>query len=403
MMSTNNLLSPASGKPIISPTQDIVLGLYTLTREEPYALGEGKIFANADEIRAAYEAGAVSLNARIYCQIENKKELTTAGRVLVRAMIPEEVPFKLVNKELDKKSLAKLVETSFKVAGQKKTVLMSDRLKNLGFEFATRFGVSIAMKDMAIPDSKAELLASARKEVKDIESQYAEGIITDGERYNKVVDIWTGIRDRIAKDMMAGLATQEFHSQPGFRTESSPDRKGEPVKTKSFNTVFMMADSGARGSNAQISQLAGMRGLMAKPSGDIIETPIISNFREGLTVLEYFISTHGARKGLADTALKTANAGYLTRRLVDVAQDSVIREFDCGTLEGLETEALMEGAEVVESLSERILGRIALFDIKDPVYQKSDRQSRRRIYRRSDREDRSGWLNKDDHPLALNL
>lgn len=370
MMSTNNLLSPASGKPIISATQDIVLGLYCMTREEPYALGEGKIFADFDEVRTAYEAGAVSLNARVYCRIDGKKEITTCGRVLVRSVVPEEVPFSFVNKEMDKKSLAKLVEVSFLKAGQKKTVLMADRLKNLGFEFATRFGVSIAMNDMAIPATKGALLDSAKKEVKEIEAQYGEGIITDGERYNKVVDIWTNLSDRIAKDMMGGLGTQEFSPKPTSKLNAFPDRKGEVVKAKSFNTIFMMADSGARGSNQQIRQLAGMRGLMAKPSGEIIETPILSNFREGLTVLEYFISTHGARKGLADTALKTANAGYLTRRLVDVAQDSVVSELDCGTLEGIEMEALVESGEVIEPLGERLLGRVALFDVKDPVSKK---------------------------------
>ncbi len=369
MMSTNNLLSPANGKPIISPTQDIVLGLYCMTREEPYARGEGKSFLNSDELRLAYEQGVVSLNSRVFCRINEKREATTAGRILVLSAVPEEVPFSYVNKEMDKKGLAKLVEVSFKVAGQKKTVLMADRLKNMGFEFATKFGMSIAMKDMVIPETKTNLLTASKKEVKEIESQYAEGIITDGERYNKVVDIWTNLSDRIAKDMMANLGLQEFRSKPDSRNVFE-DRKGEPVKSKSFNTIFMMADSGARGSNAQIRQLAGMRGLMAKPSGEIIETPIISNFREGLTVLEYFISTHGARKGLADTALKTANAGYLTRRLVDVAQDSVVTEVDCGTLEGIEMEALVEGGEVIESLGERILGRTALFDVKDPVSKK---------------------------------
>jgi DNA-directed RNA polymerase subunit beta' len=371
MMSTNNLLSPANGKPVISATQDIVLGLYSMTREEPYGRGEGKIFSNADEVRLAYEVGAVGLNSRIYCRINGKKEATTVGRVMVQSVVPEEVPFQYVNQELDKKTLARLVEICFKFAGQKKTVLMADRLKNLGFEFATKFGMSIAMKDMTIPSTKVNLLSEAKKEVKEIESQYAEGIITDGERYNKVIDIWTNLSDRIAKDMMANLGVQEFTARPESKKDAFADRKGgEPVKAKSFNTIFMMADSGARGSNQQIRQLAGMRGLMAKPSGEIIETPIISNFREGLTVLEYFISTHGARKGLADTALKTANAGYLTRRLVDVAQDSVIRDFDCGTLEGIEMEALVEGGEVIEPLGERILGRIALVDIKDPVSKK---------------------------------
>ncbi len=371
MMSTNNLLSPASGKPIISPTQDIVLGLYTMTREEPYGLGEGKLFLNADEVRVAYEQGGLGLNSRIFCRIDGKREITTAGRAIVRSVVPEEVPFSYVNKELDKKALAHLVEIAFKKAGQKKTVLMADRLKNLGYEFSTKFGMSISMSDIVIPESKVKFLADAKKEIKEIESQYAEGIITDGERYNKVIDIWTSLSDKIAKDMMANLGVQEFKPQAPVRDERFPDRKGDTVKGKSFNTIFMMADSGARGSNQQIRQLAGMRGLMAKPSGEIIETPIISNFREGLTVLEYFISTHGARKGLADTALKTANAGYLTRRLVDVAQDSVIREFDCGTLEGIEAESLVESGEIIEPLSERLLGRMALHDVKDPVTKKT--------------------------------
>lgn len=370
MMSTNNLLSPASGKPIISPTQDIVLGLYCLTREEPYGKGEGKIFVDSDEVRTAYEAGAVGLNSRVYCRVNGKRIVTTAGRAIVQSVVPDEVPHEYWNRELDKKSLAKLVETSFKKAGQKKTVIMSDRLKNLGFEFATRYGISIAMKDMSIPETKQGLLGSAKKEIKDIEAQYAEGIITDGERYNKVVDIWTNLSDRISKDMMKGLGEQEFKARIDSKSHAFSDRKGEAIKSKSFNTIYMMADSGARGSTAQIRQLAGMRGLMAKPSGDIIETPILSNFREGLTVLEYFISTHGARKGLADTALKTANAGYLTRRLVDVAQDSVVSIPDCGTLEGIEMTALVEGGEVIEPLGERVLGRCALFDIKDPVSKK---------------------------------
>lgn len=367
MMSTNNLLSPASGKPIISPTQDIVLGLYCMTREEPYAKGEGKFFSSFDEVRMAYEQGDLDLNARVFCRIAGKKEVTTAGRALVRSCVPDEVPFELSNRTMDKKSLAQLFEITFKKAGQKKTVLMADRLKNLGFEYATRFGASIAMKDMVIPTSKKSLLEVAKNEVKEIEKQYAEGIITDGERYNKVVDIWTSLSDKISQDMMANLGVQEFKPRPDSKLNAFEDRSGKPVREKSFNSVFMMADSGARGSNQQIRQLAGMRGLMAKPSGEIIETPILSNFREGLTMLEYFISTHGARKGLADTALKTANAGYLTRRLVDVSQDSVIREPDCGTLEGIELEPRVEGGEIVETLAERALGRVALFDIKDPV------------------------------------
>ncbi|TVQ80285.1 MAG: DNA-directed RNA polymerase subunit beta' [Bradymonadales bacterium] len=367
MMSTNNLLSPASGRPVIGPTQDIVLGLYCMTRERPYGKGEGKLFVDPDEVRAAYENGQIGLNTRIFCRIGEKREVTTAGRILVKAAVPDELPFHLVNKTLDKKAIGKIFEAAFKYAGQKKTVLMADRLKNLGFEFATRFGASIAMKDMEIPDSKQKLLEASKEEVKEIESQYAEGIITDGERYNKVIDIWTNLSDKISQDMVSTLGVETFEPGPDTKTGIFPDREGKPVRDKSFNNIFMMADSGARGSNQQIRQLAGMRGLMAKPSGDIIETPIVSNFREGLNMLEYFISTHGARKGLADTALKTANAGYLTRRLVDVCQDGVILEDDCGTLEGIEVEARVEGGEVVEALSERVLGRIALFDVKDPV------------------------------------
>jgi len=367
MMSTNNLLSPASGRPVIGPTQDIVLGLYCMTRERPYAKGEGKLFVDADEVRAAYERGDLHLNARIFCRNGDKREVTTAGRVLVRAVVPDEVPFHLVNKTIDKKSIGKIFESAFKFAGQKKTVLMADRLKNLGFEFATRFGASIAMDDMEIPDSKSKLLEAAKEEVKEIETQYAEGIITDGERYNKVIDIWTNLSDKISQDMVATLGVETFEPRSDSKLNVFPDRAGKPVRDKSFNNIFMMADSGARGSNQQIRQLAGMRGLMAKPSGDIIETPIVANFREGLNMLEYFISTHGARKGLADTALKTANAGYLTRRLVDVCQDSVVLEDDCGTLEGVEIESRVEGGEIVEALSERILGRIALFDVKDPI------------------------------------
>jgi DNA-directed RNA polymerase subunit beta' len=367
MMSTNNLLSPASGRPVIVPSQDIVLGLYCMTRERPYGKGEGKIFSDPDEVRMAYEDNAIHLNTRIFCRINGKREVTTVGRILVKAAIPDEVPFSLVNKSLDKKAIGKIFEAAFKHAGQKKTVLMADRLKNLGFEFATKVGSSIAMVDMEIPESKTRLLDGAKEEVKEIESQYSEGIITDGERYNKVIDIWTNLSDKISQDMVARLGVENFTPRSDSRTDIFPDRDGKPVREKSFNNIFMMADSGARGSNQQIRQLAGMRGLMAKPSGDIIETPIVANFREGLNMLEYFISTHGARKGLADTALKTANAGYLTRRLVDVCQDSIVLEYDCGTLEGVEIDSRVEGGEIVEALSERVLGRSALFDVKDPI------------------------------------
>jgi len=367
MMSTNNLLSPASGKPVIVPTQDIVLGLYCMTRERPYAKGEGKLFLSADEVRIAYESGAVDLNAKIYFRLGVKKVATTAGRVLIKSVVPDEVDFNLFNRALDKKTIGKLFSTCFKYAGQKKTVLMADRLKNMGFEFATRFGASIAMADMLIPASKPALLNKAKEDVKEIQNQYSEGIITDGERSNKVIDIWTSLSDKLSSEMMANLGVQEFKPRKDSKTNAFADRDGKTVRDKSFNNIFMMADSGARGSIQQIRQLAGMRGLMAKPSGEIIETPIVANFREGLNMLEYFISTHGARKGLADTALKTANAGYLTRRLVDVCQDSVIREFDCGTLEGLDVEARVEGGEILEPLIDRVLGRVAMFEVRDPI------------------------------------
>lgn len=367
MMSTNNLLSPANGKPVIVPTQDIVLGLYCMTRERPYAKGEGKIFSTPDEVRMAYESGAIDLNARVYFKVKDKKVITTAGRVIIKSVVPDEVDFELINRPLDKKTIGKIFLAAFKHAGQKKTVLMADRLKNMGFEFATRFGASIAMADMVIPGGKQPLLTKAKDEVKEIESQYSEGIITDGERYNKVIDIWTSLSDKISSEMMSNLGVEEFKARKEFKSRGGLDRDGKAVRDKSFNNIFMMADSGARGSIQQIRQLAGMRGLMAKPSGEIIETPIVANFREGLNMLEYFISTHGARKGLADTALKTANAGYLTRRLVDVCQDSVVAEFDCGTLEGVEVEARIEGGEIIEPLTDRVLGRVALFDVRDAV------------------------------------
>lgn len=367
MMSTNNLLSPASGKAVVVPTQDIVLGLYCMTREAPYSKGEGKMFVSPDEVRAAYENQVIGLNARIFFQIDGKRVETTAGRVLVKSVVPDELPFEFYNRTLDKKVLAKLFSISFKQAGQKKTVLMADRLKNLGFEYATKFGASISMSDMVIPKKKQQFLEAAKSEVQEIDTQYSEGIITDSERYNKVIDIWTSLTDKISSEMIGNLGVQEFKPRRDSKTNIFKDRDGSAVREKSFNNIFMMADSGARGSQQQIRQLAGMRGLMAKPSGEIIETPILSNFREGLNMLEYFISTHGARKGLADTALKTANAGYLTRRLVDVCQDSVVNEVDCGTLEGLDLEARVQGGEVIETLSEMALGRVAMFDIKDPV------------------------------------
>ncbi|MCB9612299.1 MAG: DNA-directed RNA polymerase subunit beta' [Sandaracinus sp.] len=368
MMSTNNILSPASGKPIINPTQDIVLGLYYMTREKPFQKGgyrEGSekkgdfrgVYASPSEVRMAYDAGEVELHAKIKLRWKGGMYDTTVGRVLVAEVLPKPLDFRNVNKVLDKKSLSKLIDECYRMARNKSTVLLADRLRTLGYEMSTRAGVSICMEDMKIPDSKKDILASAQADVETVVEQYQEGLITDGERYNKVVDIWAEASDRIAKDLIENIATDDF---------TDPE-SGETVRVPSFNSIFMMADSGARGSNQQIRQLAGMRGLMAKPSGEIIETPITANFREGLTVLQYFISTHGARKGLADTALKTANSGYLTRRLVDVAQDAVITEYDCQTLDGIWVAKLEEGGEVVTALGERILGRVALEDVEDPV------------------------------------
>jgi len=359
MMSTNNILSPAHGKPIIVPTQDIVLGLYYITREKPGVRGEGRVFANPEEVRMAYDAGEVDIHAAIKVRLkENGREErvdTTVGRILLKEILPPEVPFAYVNKVLNKKELANLIEQAYRLAGTKKTVILADQLKDWGFHYATKAGISICIDDMVIPARKAELLEKANKEVMEIENQYKEGLITDGERYNKVVDIWAQVTENIGFEILEELGTITV-----------TDPSGKKKRLPSFNPIFMMADSGARGSAQQIRQLAGMRGLMAKPSGEIIETPITANFREGLTVLQYFISTHGARKGLADTALKTANSGYLTRRLVDVAQDVVVTEEDCGTLEGIYVTPLIEGGEIIQPLGERILGRVALDDIVDP-------------------------------------
>ncbi len=355
MMSTNNILSPAHGKPIIVPTQDIVLGLYYMTRERPGATGSGKRFANPGEVRVAYDQREVELQAPINVRMNGERIETTVGRILLFEIVPEEISFAEVNRVMKKKELANLIDISYRRAGNKVTVIFADRLKDLGYEYATRAGISIAIKDMVIPAQKAKLLEQANGEVRAIEEQYNKGLITDGERYNKVVDIWAEVTDQIADEMLSELGT-----------ETVTDEDGTKRTVPSFNPIFMMADSGARGSAQQIRQLAGMRGLMAKPSGEIIETPITANFREGLTVLQYFISTHGARKGLADTALKTANSGYLTRRLVDVAQDSIITEEDCGTLDGIEMTPLVEGGEIIEGLGDRVLGRVALDDIRDP-------------------------------------
>jgi len=356
MMSTNNILSPANGEPIIVPSQDIVLGLYYMTRERPFVKGEGNVFSNPQEVRIAYDAGELGLHARIKVRIEGKIEETSTGRALLHEILPQPLAFSLVNKVLTKKELRFLINESHRRAGIKATVIFADKLKDVGYKYATQSGISISMKDMVIPSNKQEIIEKAEKEVRKIDDQYVGGLITDGEKYNKVVDIWAQSTEDVASAMMREMAIEKV---------AGP--KNKKVEVDSFNPIHMMSDSGARGSKDQMRQLAGMRGLMAKPSGEIIETPITSNFREGLTVLQYFISTHGARKGLADTALKTANSGYLTRRLVDVAQDAIISEEDCGTMDGIWVEALVEGGEVLQRVGERTLGRVALQDVNDSV------------------------------------
>jgi len=355
MMSTNNILSPAYGKPIIDPTQDIVLGVYYMTQQRLNSRGEGKTFANPTEAIYAYNIGEVELHARVNVRLGKQKYDTTVGRLLLREIIPTEIPFDEYNRVLDKRALAELMDHCYRAAGNKRTVVLADKLRSLGFEYATKAGISICMSDMKIPSKKADLLNSAYTEVQEIQNQYTEGLITDGERYNKVIDIWAQVTEQVAEEMMDELSVDWI-----------TDKAGKKVAIPSLNAIYMMADSGARGSAAQIKQLAGMRGLMARPSGEIIETPITANFREGLDALQYFISTHGARKGLADTALKTAHSGYLTRRLVDVAQDIVVSEYDCKTGDGIEIMALVEGGEIIEAIGDRILGRVALDDIKDP-------------------------------------
>ncbi|NOQ41102.1 MAG: DNA-directed RNA polymerase subunit beta', partial [Desulfuromusa sp.] len=355
-------LSPASGKPIIVPSQDMVLGLYYMTKERPFVTGTDKIFANQDEVRMAFDAGEVDLQAGIKVRMSQEqgapveRVTTTVGRILLREVIPDRIHFKHVNKVMGKKQVADLIDISFRFAGNKETVILADKLKETGFRYSSIAGVSICLDDMVIPKTKGKRIKVAAGEVKDVQQQYTEGLITDGERYNKVIDIWAKCTEDIADTMLGNIAVEKIKSEDG-----------EEVEVSSFNAIHMMADSGARGSAQQIRQLAGMRGLMAKPDGSIIETPITANFREGLTVLQYFISTHGARKGLADTALKTANSGYLTRRLVDVAQDAIIIERDCDTLDGIEVSSLTEGGEVIERVGDRILGRVALDDIVDPV------------------------------------
>jgi DNA-directed RNA polymerase subunit beta' len=359
MMSTNNILSPAHGKPIIVPSQDIVLGIYYMTRERAFARGEGKVFASPEETRAAYDQGEVDLQAKVWVRMEGKRVETTVGRVLLYDIVPKRLSFESVNKVMDKKQLQNLIDLTYRLCGEKETVLLADRVRSMGYGNATRAGISIALENMVIPRTKQVLLEKAMREVDDIQTQYTEGLITIGERYNKVIDIWAQVTEEVAKEMMGEIGQE---TAVGTNREGKREERRQP----SFNPIYIMADSGARGSAQQIRQLAGMRGLMAKPSGEIIETPITANFREGLNVLQYFISTHGARKGLADTALKTANSGYLTRRLVDVAQDAIITEYDCGAMDGITLGALVEGGEIIEPMGERILGRVALDDIHDP-------------------------------------
>ena len=369
MMSTNNVLSPANGDPIIVPSQDIVLGLYYMTRARINDKGEGRVFADIAEVHRAYETRSVSLNAHVKVRIREVQSKadgassttyklfdTTVGRALLSEILPDGLPFELINRELKKKAISELINACYRRIGLKATVIFADQLMYTGFAYAARAGISIGVDDMVAPAEKAGIIAESEAEVKAIQSQYASGLLTDGERYNKVVDIWTRTSEKVAKTMMDKLGKEEV-----------TDAKGNKIMQDSFNSIFMMADSGARGSAAQIRQLAGMRGLMAKPDGSIIETPITANFREGLNVLQYFISTHGARKGLADTALKTANSGYLTRRLVDVCQDLVVTEVDCGTTKGIVKSALVEGGEIVVALRDRILGRVVLDDVRDPA------------------------------------
>ncbi|MCX8031036.1 MAG: DNA-directed RNA polymerase subunit beta' [Thermodesulfovibrionales bacterium] len=358
MMSVNNLLSPANGKPIVVPSQDMVLGVYYLTKQKSGALGENKLFADREDVLQAYYSGIVDEHAKIKVRMNGEIVETTAGRIIFSEILPPNIPFSFVNKELTKKELGKLIEYIHNVTGKRETVVFLNKLEKIGFHYATVAGISICIDDMHVPTKKPELIKQAEQEVMEVQRQYSEGLITQGERYNKVIDIWANVTEKVADEMMKELGAEE----------GMTDLSEEYLKERrSFNSIFMMADSGARGSTAQIRQLAGMRGLMAKPSGEIIETPITANFREGLSPIQYFISTHGARKGLADTALKTANAGYLTRRLVDVAQDVILTEKDCGTDNGIILTALIEGGEIIQPLEERIFGRTLAENIKDPI------------------------------------
>ena len=368
MLASNNVLAPANGEPIIVPSQDIVLGLYYMTRDKINGKGEGSLFSDVKEVHRAYYTKQVELGTKITVRLQEwvkndqdefepvtKRYETTVGRALLSEILPKGLPFEYINKALKKKEISRLINASFRLCGLRDTVIFADHLMYTGFSFAAKGGISICVDDMEVPKEKAKLLAEANAEVKEIEDQYRQGLVTNGERYNKVVDIWGRAGDKIAKAMMDNLSKQKVI-----------DREGKEVDQESFNSIYMMADSGARGSAAQIKQLSGMRGLMAKPDGSIIETPITSNFREGLTVLQYFIATHGARKGLADTALKTANSGYLTRRLVDVTQDLVVVEDDCGTNDGFVMKAVVQGGDVIEALRDRILGRVTAQDVVDP-------------------------------------
>ena len=368
MMSTNNILSPANGEPIIVPSQDVVLGLYYMTRDRINARGEGMIFADVSEVHRAYSAGHVHLQARIKVRIQQilmneageteektSIEETTVGRALLWEVVPAGLGYEVINRPMNKKAISRVLNVCYRIVGLKATVIFADQLMYMGYEYSTRSGSSIGVNDLVIPDEKTSIIGFAEAEVKEIENQYASGLVTQGEKYNKVIDIWSRANDLVSKSMMDGLSK-----------ETVVNRDGDKVGQDSFNSVYMYADSGARGSPAQIRQLAGMRGLMAKPDGSIIETPITANFREGLSVLQYFISTHGARKGLADTALKTANSGYLTRRLVDVAQDLVVTEDDCGTDHGLLMMPVIEGGDIIESLGDRVLGRTVGRDVIRP-------------------------------------
>jgi DNA-directed RNA polymerase subunit beta' len=378
MLASNNVLSPANGEPIVVPSQDIVLGLYYMTRDKVSARGEGKIFSDIKEVQRVYDQGLIDLHAKVTVRIKefdmdvegNKVEKitryeTTVGRALLSEILPSGLPFSYIDKALKKKEISRLINASFRKVGIRETVIFADKLMGTGYSYATKAGISISINDMLVPPEKGQLIAAADAEVKEIEDQYVSGLVTQGERYNKVVDIWGRAGDKVADAMMKQLREEDVKDKDG----NTVVQDGKTLRQESFNAIYMMADSGARGSAAQVRQLAGMRGLMAKPDGSIIETPIKANFRDGLNVLQYFISTHGARKGLADTALKTANSGYLTRRLVDVTQDLVVTEIDCGTTEGMVTKALVKGGEVVEPLHDRILGRTTALDIVHPEKQ----------------------------------